>query len=128
MSYIADVIAGKATLDEIDDYIEYWHTHADVLGRLHDHLGMTWDEYRHWVAHPDSLEEVVAARRATEEITRQATDAGLVDLGQDWLRAPPVAMCDRCRRQTWAKEDVGIIDSMPQPDGGICGGTLRPIE
>jgi hypothetical protein len=42
--------AGRASAEDIDDWIDCWHM-ADGIGRpLHVHLGLTWEEYRHWGA------------------------------------------------------------------------------
>ena len=40
------------------------------------------------------------------------------------MDAPPLAICNRCGRQSWAEEEVGVEDRMPQPDGNPCGGRL----
>lgn len=38
--------------DDIDDAIEYWHTH-DTGNELYEYLGMTEQEYFDWVTKPD---------------------------------------------------------------------------
>lgn len=38
------------------------------------------------------------------------------------LDAPPLAICNRCGRNTWDVVDVGVEDRMTQPDGNPCGG------
>ncbi|MFG1953154.1 hypothetical protein [Micromonospora sp. NPDC048830] len=71
-TFIDDVLDGKATLDEIDDYIERWHEapeHSRAASmELHDFLGMTWEEYRLWGERPESLRFTVAARRAKRPV------------------------------------------------------------
>jgi hypothetical protein len=37
------------TLDELYDKIDAWHGNEDYPGPLHEYLGWTWGEYRHWV-------------------------------------------------------------------------------
>jgi hypothetical protein len=66
-TFLDDVLRGRATVDEIDDYIDRWH---DAPGdseaasmKLHEFLGMTWDEYRLWGEKPSSLRFTIAARR-----------------------------------------------------------------
>lgn len=38
------------------------------------------------------------------------------------LDAPPLAVCNRCGRQSWSEESAGTEDRMIQPDGNPCGG------
>jgi hypothetical protein len=57
------VLAGRAKLSDIDDYIDRWHDGSSTL-QLHDFLGLTWDEYAAWVNDPASLAAMFAARRA----------------------------------------------------------------
>ena len=53
---------GKALLDEIDNFVDDWHD-GDSGEDLHDHLGMSWEEYSCWAKNPDLLPHIVAARR-----------------------------------------------------------------
>ena len=46
--YAEAVRTGKVNVDEIDDYIEYWHRH-NIGDSLHDFLCMTKDEYIAWI-------------------------------------------------------------------------------
>lgn len=62
-TFIDDVVAGRATVDQIDDYVHTWHESGDDRD-LHDALGMSWDEYGDWVADPDALGRIVEAHRA----------------------------------------------------------------
>ncbi len=42
-----DVRAGKDV--DIDDYIDRWHDDPNPFGpKLHEFLGMTWAQYKHW--------------------------------------------------------------------------------
>ena len=36
------------TEQELDDLIMYWHDVDDTERPLHEFLGWTWDEYKHW--------------------------------------------------------------------------------
>lgn len=38
------------------------------------------------------------------------------------LAGPPVAMCNRCGRTTWAHASIGSDDRMDHIAGGRCGG------
>ncbi|SCG58628.1 hypothetical protein [Micromonospora rifamycinica] len=72
-NFIDDVLRGKATLDQIDDYIDRWHDAPDgspaASVELHEFLGMTWEEYRLWGERPESLRFTVAARRANKPVS-----------------------------------------------------------
>ena len=55
---------GRATLDDIDDFVDRWHEAGDDEEReLHEYLGLTWDEYALWVERPASLRYVLFSRR-----------------------------------------------------------------
>lgn len=54
---------GDAWNDAIDDAIDEWHTRPGTCEHLHDHLGMSWDEYRIWVQDPGQLRNIVNGRR-----------------------------------------------------------------
>lgn len=67
-TFIDDVLAGRAQVEDIHDYIDRWHeAPADSSAaamKLHEFLGMSWDEYRQWGEEPETLLSMVAARRA----------------------------------------------------------------
>jgi hypothetical protein len=42
--------AGRVHHYDIDDLIEEWHGGHCTCTSLHEHLGMTWEEYKDWVA------------------------------------------------------------------------------
>lgn len=62
-SFIEKCISGQALLDEIDYYIDQWHTGNSDLP-LHTYLGMSWEEYKAWIESPDSLLRIVAAHKS----------------------------------------------------------------
>lgn len=72
-SFIQLAIDGYVMLDEIDDYVDQWHEKAPPL-ELHDFLGLTWQEYSLWVAHPDNLSIVIAARREHQPVLEAVND------------------------------------------------------
>lgn len=58
-TFLSEYLAGNATLEDIDDYIEIWHT--DPVGEgisIHDFLGMTWNEYVLWITNPKALKDI----------------------------------------------------------------------
>ena len=49
MTFISNCLAGKAFMDEIDDYVARWHSGlAGKNQELHEFLGMSWEEYSLW--------------------------------------------------------------------------------
>ena len=46
--FIDACLNGEAVLDDVEDYIEYWHTHKTDV-ELHEFLGMTSHEYANWL-------------------------------------------------------------------------------
>ncbi len=48
---------GKATADQINDYIDEWHK-SKGTETIHEFLGMTKDEYCQWLKNPDYLKEL----------------------------------------------------------------------
>ncbi len=54
INFINECLYGNAEIDEIDDYIDYWHTH-DIDMTLREFLGMTKMEYEEWLKNDDSI-------------------------------------------------------------------------
>jgi len=48
MSFVTDLVSGKATMKDVDDYIDHWHSSNSELS-LHEYLGMTQLEYEFFV-------------------------------------------------------------------------------
>lgn len=63
-NFIEDCLAGVASLDNLDEYIEYWHTH-ETGNELREFLGMTAEEYSQWVKYNDKefLQIILEARK-----------------------------------------------------------------
>lgn len=64
VTFIDDCLAGAASLEEIDDYVERWHD--GVIGRdmdLRELLGMSKQEYARWMQDADAIEDIIAARK-----------------------------------------------------------------
>ncbi|MDE6021605.1 MAG: hypothetical protein K2H01_11495 [Ruminococcus sp.] len=62
-SFIADCLSGDATLSEIDDYVEYWHTH-ETGNSLQEFLGLTDFEYEQYVKSLDTiLKDILRCRQ-----------------------------------------------------------------
>ena len=63
-TYVDKVLAGKALLADIDEYIDVWHDSLEDLGSLPSFLGLTEEEYSLWVERPESIRFIIAGRRA----------------------------------------------------------------
>jgi hypothetical protein len=53
---------GQADATQIDAWLERWHLEPMDL-ELHEFLGLTLEEYVRWVKEPDSLHEIILAKR-----------------------------------------------------------------
>jgi hypothetical protein len=94
-TFIDLVLAGEATLDDINDWVSLWH--REPRGReLHEFLGMSWDEYALWVEMPAALDFLVAARRRGEPLFKVIEETSRDERADDhsdameivqWLRA-----------------------------------------
>ena len=62
ISFIDACLSGITTIDNIDEYIEYWHTH-DCHDSLIDFLGLTPGEYARWLKSGTGLEDILHARK-----------------------------------------------------------------
>jgi hypothetical protein len=63
MTFISNCLAGKAFMDEIDDYIAQWHSGLDGKNQeLHDFLGMSWEEYSLWATRPSILSAILNSK------------------------------------------------------------------
>jgi hypothetical protein len=105
-TFIDDVLAGRAQLSDIEDYIEAWHDAPDdsveASLQVHEFLGMTWEEYRLWGEQPASLRFVIAARRANQPVTavlKQTKMAGAAARSPEHVEATKVLqwLADRGR-------------------------------
>lgn len=53
-SFVQKCLNGEADLFELDEYIEYWHTH-EINVTLREYLGLTSAEYEAWGNGSDSI-------------------------------------------------------------------------
>jgi hypothetical protein len=60
-SFIQRCLRGEAMFDEIDDYVEGWHSSAEDVD-IHTFLGMTSKEYALWIRDPYTLPYIIASR------------------------------------------------------------------
>jgi hypothetical protein len=63
---------GDALLEDIDNFVDAWHDAPDdsksASLSLEEFLGMSADEYRLWVEHPESLRFIAAAHRHKQPV------------------------------------------------------------
>jgi hypothetical protein len=91
-------VARDVRYDDIDDFIEEWHGNPDGK-ELHEHLGMTWQEYALWVVDASILPMIVSLRRqnrSLDDVLQEFADrlpgtgrpAGLAKTREliDWLK------------------------------------------
>ncbi len=66
-TFIEQCISGDVLTDEIDDFIDSWHSGPDSQP-LHKYLGMTESEYALWVSDPALLPFIVTAHKDHVEV------------------------------------------------------------
>src|SRR5690242_14356352 len=60
-SFIDLYLDGKVLADDIDDFIDSWHTQSSDIN-IYDFLGFSEEEYSAWLRDPDSLPHIACAR------------------------------------------------------------------
>ena len=71
ITFIDQYLAGSATLDEIDDYVEQWH--QGIIGQeleLRELLGMSKQEYARWMRDADAICDIIATRRSNHSAVK----------------------------------------------------------
>ena len=46
--FIDDVLSGKASYDDLEDYVDQWHERGGCGVELHEYLGLTLEQYAKW--------------------------------------------------------------------------------
>ncbi len=62
MSFIDLCLSGDVLEDEIDGFVDSWHEDESTDLKLHEYLGMSWDEYSVWATRPSILPFILLAR------------------------------------------------------------------
>lgn len=78
-TFMEQLLTGKVLPDEIDDFVEAWHTGSGT-DELHEFLGMSWTEYALWVQDPAYLSLIVTARSRGQDIRAAVNDNYLPSL------------------------------------------------
>lgn len=64
-NFVLDCLEEGLFIDEIDDYVEYWHTNEMNIS-LCEFLGFTEEEYRDWLIYGnDVVRDILYCRRHT---------------------------------------------------------------
>jgi len=66
-NFINKCLKGETLLDDVDDFVEKWHTNKDKRP-LYKYLGMSRSEYSLWVADPDVLPYIVTAHKEDRDV------------------------------------------------------------
>ena len=80
MSMMNDLLKGKITEDQIDDYVEKWHVSDSETCELHEFLGLTREEFFEYVKDTKSIKTIMekhAEKRINElvELLKKASNA-----------------------------------------------------
>jgi hypothetical protein len=75
-TFVDRCLAGEALLDEIDDYVDIWHS-SDAAIPLHEFLGLSWDEYSAWVGNPRVLPFIISSKRSGRPFSSVAREESL---------------------------------------------------
>ena len=59
------VLAGRATADDVDDWIEKWHTTDTGDIEIHEFLGLNESEMEAWARSDATLEQLIIFRGET---------------------------------------------------------------
>ena len=43
-----EFVAGRASRDDVHEYIRKWNADKESSAKLHEYLGMTWEQYNVW--------------------------------------------------------------------------------
>ena len=72
-TFIELCLKGNALLEEVDDYVDYWHNSSENVG-LRNFLGMSKSEYSLWLNDPDVLPYVIYSRREERPFVQVVND------------------------------------------------------
>ena len=63
LSFVDAVLAGQATTDDVDDWVERWHSTDTGDIELHQFLGLDEREMESWLRETESLVDIIVRRR-----------------------------------------------------------------
>ena len=53
--FIDDVLAGRATYDDLNEYFEQWHKGGGYGVEVYEYLGLTSEQYAKWAGNEDKF-------------------------------------------------------------------------
>lgn len=62
-TFTDDLLNGKATIDDYDDYVDRWHASIDDERSLAEYLGLAEEEYSIVFRNPELISDILIARQ-----------------------------------------------------------------
>jgi hypothetical protein len=62
-TFVDAVLAGTATTEQVEDWVDQWHTTDTGDIELHAFLGLKESEMEAWLREITTLDEIIASRR-----------------------------------------------------------------
>ena len=110
-TFLSEVLAGRATRSDADDWIAAWHE-SDTDLELHEFLGFTWHEYQSWGTKASNLDEILAAHGWT---TPDVADTSLFRITHDVAVGKQISEFENATLTT--VQDMAISISVKAPEG-----------
>lgn len=67
MTFVDDVLIGRAVVDDVERYVDQWHEGGTGLG-LHEYLGFLWPEYVVYMELEEAADYIIRARRLGQDL------------------------------------------------------------
>jgi hypothetical protein len=67
-TFLEKYVNGKVSAEEIDDYIDSWHT-GTAEQSIYEFLGLSQEEYSLWLQDPEALPYIAAARQTKKPLS-----------------------------------------------------------
>ena len=82
-TFIGKCLAGDASIEDVDAFVQAWHEGAQPGLELREFLGMSGEEYALWLEQPGALPAIIAAQRqgASPRKARKTPPASTVGTG-----------------------------------------------
>lgn len=109
-TYLSEVLAGRASRSDLDDWIAAWHESAPDV-ELHEFLGMTFEEYSGIARDPSALDGVLAAHGWTSP---DVTDTSLFRILHDKGSAEQLSSFANATMTTVGGMAVSVSVTAPQ--------------
>ena len=67
LTFVDAVLAGSATTDQVDDWVDRWHTSDTGSIELHEFLGLDETEMESWLRETSTLDEIISQKRSERD-------------------------------------------------------------